>query len=128
MKGIVQSYQDLRVWQAGMDLAASAYAATKSLPGEERFGLASQLRRAAASVPANVAEGYGRESRGEFIQFLRVAQGSLKELETHVLLAQRVYPRTAGAFTPLLPKADELGRMLHALIRALQRKSKPASA
>jgi|SRR6185295_10237224 len=125
MAGEVQSYRDLKVWQKSMDLAAMCYLETKSLPADERFGLVSQIRRAAASVPANIAEGYGRENRGEFIQFLRIAQGSLKELETHWLLVQRVYPNRPDAATALLPKADELGKMLRALIRALQNKPKP---
>jgi len=124
MGSVIQSYRDLKVWQTGMDLAAACYVAAKSLPDEERFGLVSQIRRAAVSVPANIAEGYGRENRGEFIQFLRVSQGSLKELETHLLIVQRVFPKATGAFSPLLPKTDELGKMLRALIRALQNKSK----
>lgn len=124
MPGQVQSYRDLKVWQKGMDLAVASYEGVKSLPADERFGLVSQVRRAAASVPANIAEGYGRENRGEFIQFLRIAQGSLKELETHLLLAQRIYPRIPDEFQPLLPQADELGKMLRALIRSLQGKSK----
>ena len=125
MAGEVQSYRDLKVWQKGMDLAAASYTNTKSLPDDERFGMISQIRRAAASVPANIAEGYGRENRGEFIQFLRIAQGSLKELETHLLLVQRVYPKSAKPMLELLPITDELGKMLRALIRALQCKPKP---
>jgi four helix bundle protein len=125
MAGEVQSYRDLKVWQKGMDLAAACYFETKSLPVDERFGLVSQIRRAAVSVPANIAEGYGRENRGEFIQFLRIAQGSLKEQETHLLLVQRVHPKEANAMTDLLPQTNELGKMLRALIRALQSKSKP---
>jgi four helix bundle protein len=125
MGGEVQSYRDLQVWQKGMDLAVACYIETQSLPVDERFGLVSQIRRAAASVPANIAEGYGRENRGEFIQFLRVAQGSLKELETHLLLTQRVHPKSASGISVLLPAADELGKMLRALIRSLQSKAKP---
>ncbi len=124
MAGEVQSYRDLHVWQKGMDLAVGCYVETKSLPADERFGLISQIRRAASSVPANIAEGYGRESRGEFIQFLRIAQGSLKELETHLLLVQQVHPRTVNALVSLLSQADELGKMIRALIRALQNKTK----
>jgi four helix bundle protein len=124
MPGEIQSYRDLKVWQKGMDLATDCYIETKSLPEDERFGLVSQIRRAAASVPANIAEGYGRESRGEFVQFLPIAQGSLKELETHAMLAERVYPKAASAPAGLLPKTDELGKMIRALIRTLQNKSK----
>jgi four helix bundle protein len=125
MSGEIQSYRDLKVWQKGMGLAAICYLETKALPTDERFGLVSQIRRAAVSVPANIAEGYGRENRGEFIQFLPIAQGSLKELETHLLLAQRVHPKSSNGTATLLSQADELGRMLRALICALQNKPKP---
>ena len=84
--------------------------------------MTAQIRRAAMSIPANIAEGYGRESRGSFVQFLRVAQGSLKELETHLLLSERVGLVTAASTGPLLIDCDRIGRMLHAFIRALQRK------
>lgn len=127
MASEVQSYRDLKIWQKGMDLAAACYIESNLLPSDERFGLISQIRRAAVSVPANIAEGYGRENRGEFIQFLRIAQGSLKELETHLLLVQRIYPKHTNALTALLPKTDELGKMLRALIRSLQNKPKPRS-
>lgn len=86
----IQSYRDLRVWQDGMTLATACYQLTRRFPKEELFGLTTQIRRAASSVPANIAEGHGRENRGEFIQFLRIAQGSLKEVETHILLSVRV--------------------------------------
>lgn len=125
MASDIQSYRDLKVWQKGMDLAEGCYVGSNTFPADERFGLSSQVRRAAASVPANIAEGYGRESRGEFIQFLRIAQGSLKELETHLLLVQRIYPTHTEAMTALLLKTEELGKMLRALIRSLQSKPKP---
>ncbi len=80
----IQSYRDLRVWQKGMDLAEICYLITREFPKEEMYTMTSQIRRAAASIPANIAEGYGREYRREYIQFLRIAQGSLKELETHL--------------------------------------------
>jgi four helix bundle protein len=73
-----------------MTLAEMCYRNTKGFPREEAYGMTSQIRCAAASIPANVAEGYGRESTGAYIQFLRVAQGSLKELESHLMLAERV--------------------------------------
>ena len=77
------AYKDLIAWDQSMDLAVAVYAATKSWPKEELYGLTSQVRRAATSVPSNIAEGYGREIRGSYQQFLRIAQGSLKELERH---------------------------------------------
>src|SRR2546421_9349556 len=86
----IRSYRDLRVWKEAMNLAEAACRLTGQFPKHEIYGFTAQIRRAAASVPANIAEGYGRESRGAYVQFLRVAQGSLKELETHLLLATRI--------------------------------------
>ena len=117
----VQSYRDLRVWQEGMALAEACYGLTKDFPREEAFGMTSQIRRAATSVPANIAEGYGRDSTGEYVQFLRIAQGSLKELETHVLLAARVGLTTPTLADAVLRRTDDLGWMLRGLYRSLQR-------
>src|SRR4029453_17545399 len=86
----IDSYRDLVVWQQAMDLAVAVYSATRTWPKEELYGLTSQVRRAATSVPAKIAEGYGRENVGSYQQFLRIAQGSLKELETHLLISQRI--------------------------------------
>jgi four helix bundle protein len=118
----MSSYKELKVWQSGIVLAKDCYLLTRRFPKEELFGLTSQIRRAAASVPANIAEGYGRENTREYIRFLQIAQGSQKELETHLFLSTEVNICSADATTSLLHKADELGRMLRALIRALQRK------
>jgi four helix bundle protein len=114
---VIQSYRDLRVWQLAMDQAAESYRITKRWPKEETFGLISQVRRSAASVPANIAEGFGRESSGSFAQFLRNAQGSLKEYETHVLLAGRVNLLEQSVMDLLLVKSEDIGRMLGSLIR-----------
>ena len=84
--------------------------------------MTAQIRRSSASIGANIAEGYGREHRGSFVQFLRIAQGSLKELETHVILSGRLGMMPENAADRLLGQADELGRMLRAMIRSLQRK------
>lgn len=118
----IHSYRDLRVWQAGMALAKACYLTTRSFPRCEQFGLTSQIRRAATSVPANIAEGYGRESTGEYVQFLRVAQGSLKELETYLMIARDVDVSQPHEVADLLERADQLGRMLRSLIRKLQAK------
>jgi four helix bundle protein len=118
--GQISSYRDLRVWQIGMDLAESCYRLSRSFPQDEIFGLTSQVRRAAISIPANIAEGYGRETRGDYVKFLRISQGSLKELETHLLLAERVLSVQAGDLTGILRQTDDLGRMLRSLIRSLQ--------
>jgi four helix bundle protein len=119
----INSYRDLRVWQDAMTLAESCYRLTRQFPRDELFGLTSQIRRAAASVPANVAEGHGRESTGNFVQHLRVSQGSLKELETHLLLAARVDILPASDLEVVLGQCESLGKMLRALIRSLQDKS-----
>jgi four helix bundle protein len=119
-KQAVQSYQDLKVWQAGMDLAEGCYRMTGQFPKAELYGMTSQIRRAATSIPANIAEGYGRETRGEYIRFLRIAQGSLKELETFLLLSARVGYTTQDSIQPLLNPCAALGKMLRALIRSLQ--------
>jgi four helix bundle protein len=86
----IESHRDLIVWQKSMDLAVEAYRLSNSFPADERYGLTSQIRRSCASIPANIAEGYGRESAGAYAQQLKVAQGSLKEFETHLELAHRI--------------------------------------
>jgi four helix bundle protein len=120
----IQSYRDLNVWQEAMSVAEAVYLLTKAFPQSELYGLTTQMRRAAVSVAANIAEGHGRETSGAYIQFLRVSQGSLKELETHLFLAQRVGLTDAEQAEPILGKCDTLGRMLRALIRAIQEKAK----
>jgi len=117
----IHSYKDLKVWQEAMNLAEACYHLTTGFPKAEMYGMTSQIRRSAVSVPANIAEGYGRDSLGEYIQFLRVAQGSLKELETHLILTGRVGLTTNTQIDPILKLCDTLGRMLRALIRSLQR-------
>ena len=117
----IRSYRDLKVWQQAMDLAQVCYLKTREFPKEELYGLTSQIRRAAVSIPANIAEGNGRENRGEYIQFLRVAQGSLKELETHLLLSRRIGLTSMENLNVLLKQCDPVGKMLRALIRSLQR-------
>ena len=119
----IQSFRDLTVWQKAMRLAELAYRITASLPEHERYGMTAQIRRAAASIPANIAEGHGREGQASFIQFLRVAQGSLKELETHVLLAERVDLLKPEQVNRFMSQSEEVGKMLRSLIRSLQRKS-----
>jgi four helix bundle protein len=96
---------------------------TRQFPREELFGLTSQVRRAAGSIAANIAEGHGRENTGNFVQHLRISQGSLKELETHLLLAERVGILPTPNLQPVLARCEGLGKMLRALIRSLQDKS-----
>ncbi|MGQ0533805.1 MAG: four helix bundle protein [Caulobacteraceae bacterium] len=113
----IRSYRDLVAWQQAMDLAVTVYEVTQDWPRAELYGLTSQARRSATSVPANIAEGYGRDNLGSYLQFLRIAQGSLKELETHILIAERI-GLTDNA-EPLLNQTDTVGRILGGLIRKL---------
>lgn len=119
----IRSYRDLRVWKEAMDWAEAACRLTAGFPKQEMYGFTSQIRRAAASVPANIAEGYGRESKGNYIQFLRVAQGSIKELETHVFLAVRIDLIGDSAVQPIMARCDTVGKMLHGLIRSVEHSS-----
>jgi four helix bundle protein len=103
-----------------MSLAESCYRITRKFPRDELFGLTSQIRRASTSIAANIAEGHGRENTGSFIQHLRIAQGSLKELETHLLLAERVGLIHLSASGSPLAACEVVGKMLRSLIRSLQ--------
>ena len=118
----IQNYRDLGVWQKAIALSVSCYRVTSEFPKEEIYGMTAQIRRASVSVAANIAEGHGRENTRTFIHFLRISQGSLKELETHLVLAEKVGLLTEEGAQPLSAAADEIGRMLRALIRALQAK------
>jgi len=121
VRASIESHRDLVVWQKSMDLALAAYRFTDAFPVHERYGLTSQIRRSAASIPANIAEGYGRESAGAYAQQLRVAQGSLKEFETHVELAHRVGMVDEITLSNVLKSSEEIGKMLRSLIRAIER-------
>ncbi len=116
----IKSFKDLVVWQEAVALAVLTYDLAKTLPKSETYGLVSQMQRAAVSIAANIAEGHGREQTGTFILFLRTAQGSLKELETHLIIADKVGLVTGSQNTPLLDKCDAIGRMLRSLIRSLE--------
>jgi four helix bundle protein len=120
--GEVRSYQDLMVWQAGMDLAEAVYELTKVFPADERFGLIRQLRRSAVSVPANIAEGHGRDSTKQYVYHVSVAMGSIAESETHLLLAKRFQYGTANEIDSALKKCGEINRMLRALQKSLRRR------
>ena len=104
-------------------MAESTYRLTTRFPKDELYGMTSQIRRSAVSIAANIAEGHGRENSGSFVQFLRVAQGSLKELETHLVLAGRVNLASTSDVEPILTQCDELGKMLRSLIRSIQRRN-----
>jgi len=120
-RATIESHRDLVVWQKSMDLAVAAYRFTDAFPVHERYGLTSQIRRSSASIPANIAEGYGRESAGAYAQQLKVAQGSLKEFETHVELAHRIGMVDESTLSNVLKNSEEIGKMLRSLIRAIER-------
>jgi four helix bundle protein len=117
---LVRSYRDLLVWQKAMDLVCVAYSLAKSLPGTERFALATQMRRSAVSVASNIAEGHGRGSTGDFARHLSFAKGSLTELETQVLIAERLGFAEAARVQAVLGQADEVSRMLSGLLSSLR--------
>ena len=121
----IGGYRDLVVWQRAMDIAEETYRITAAFPRAEQFGLTSQARRAAASVAANIAEGYGRGTRPSYASFVRIAQGSLKELETHLILSARVGLTSSASIEGVLQNADELGRMLRSLLNKLAPSPKP---
>ncbi|MGP1273230.1 MAG: four helix bundle protein [Phycisphaerales bacterium] len=120
----VRSYRDLEVWRIGVELTVTVYQVSRQLPDDERFGMISQMRRCAASIPANIAEGHGRESTQDFIRFLRMAQGSLKELETHLIVCHRLEFIGDHDLGPILDETDRLGRMTRGLIRSLQERTR----
>lgn len=105
-----------------MDLVEKCYAASSNFPNEEVYGLTSQLRRSAVSIPANVAEGHGRDGLGEYIHFLGIAQGSLRETETHLLIANRLGFLAAENLGEVLTLSSEVSRMLGSLIRSLKQR------
>jgi len=115
----LSDYPTLNVWHRAMDLAASVYDVSRRLPKHEQFGMASQMQRAVASVPANIAEGYQRGSRKDYARFVAIARGSLAETETFLLLAVRVGHLDQAAIASSLALADEVSRMLTQLKRRL---------
>jgi four helix bundle protein len=117
--GRVESYRDLRAWQQAMTLAVQCYKLTRAFPKEEQYGLTAQIRRASASVPSNIAEGSGRGSRKEYAQFLHVARGSLRELETQLLLSVEIGFADAEVVQAALLQSEAVGKMLLGLIRSL---------
>ena len=120
-KTLIRSHRDLLVWQRAMELVVSVYRLTKKLPRDEVYGLVGQMRRAAASVPSNIAEGQGRRLDGEFLQFLGHARGSLLELDTQIEVAFRVQYITIDDQRRINIELQEVGRLLNGLMRAIQR-------
>jgi four helix bundle protein len=118
----LKSYRELTAWRDGIALVKVCYLVTRQFPKDELFGLTSQIRRSAVSVPANIAEGYGRGTRKDYVRHLMIAQGSLKELETHLIIAAEVEIVDRARTEPVLDRCDQLGRGLGALIRSLRAK------
>ena len=117
----IRSYRELIVWQKSIDLTVRTYEVTRRFPAEERYGLISQMRRAAASVPANIAEGQARRSTGEFLQSLGIARGSLAELETFLTLSERLRLIRSETRDSVLENCAEINRMLTGLMRSLSK-------
>jgi four helix bundle protein len=114
-------YSDLRVWQEAMDLVTEIYQMTKLFPSEEKFGLASQLQRAAVSVPSNIAEGHGRKSTNAYLNHLSIPFGSLMEIETQIQIAARLKYITEVDVTRLLARTNHVGKMLSSLKNSLSK-------
>lgn len=118
--GEVRHYRDLLVWQKAITWVERVYAITREWPSEEKYGLTSQVRRSAMSVPSNVAEGCARRSSGDFVRFLSIARGSLAEAETQLIIAERLGYIGQAELGTLLEDAAEISRMLAGLINKLE--------
>ena len=124
----IRTFRDLIAWQKAMALARCVYRLSRTFPDDEKFGLVSQMRRAAVSVPANIAEGYGRGRRLEYIRHLEIARGSLFELQTHVEIARHEDWMTGDGWDEFDRSALEVDRVLSGLLRSLKRSKGPAKA
>lgn len=116
----ISSYRDLKAWQIGMDVVETVYSVTRSFPKHELYGLSGQMQRAAISIPANLAEGHARDSLKEFLHHVAIALGSLAELETQLILAQRLRYLESDNATGLLSQLDELGKVIRGLQKSLK--------
>jgi four helix bundle protein len=120
LKMPTQNYRELIVWQKSIELTVEVYKLTSRLPDSEKFGLRSQMQRAASSIPMNIAEGHARQHKGEFIHHLSYARGSLAELETQLVLASKLEMIPRDDIKPVWTQADEIGKMLLAMIKKLK--------
>ncbi|MCO6047823.1 four helix bundle protein [Aeoliella sp. ICT_H6.2] len=125
--GRIDSYRDLKVWQLGVEITLSVYNLTKEFPTEERYGLCSQLRRCAVSIPSNIAEGHARDSSKEYLHHLSIASGSLAELETQLIIAKELGYLIAEHLASLLDRCDEESRMLSGLQRSIRHRISAAT-
>ncbi|TWU20383.1 four helix bundle protein [Bythopirellula polymerisocia] len=116
----MSGYRDLKVWELGVELSLKVYRLTSCFPKSEQYGLSSQMQRAAVSIPSNIAEGHARRSQGDFLRFLRIAKGSLAELETQLIISQRLGLAEKDRHTEILNMTEEESQMLSGLIRSVQ--------
>jgi four helix bundle protein len=121
----LRNYRDLEVWQRAMDLAVAVYHLSGDMPKHERYGLTAQLRGSAGSIPANIAEGYGRMHQGDYVHHLSIARGSLAELETHLTLAVRLGLLKRDKGIGVADQCQDVGKMLRKLIRSLESRARP---
>jgi four helix bundle protein len=117
----VKNYQELIVWQRAMDLVEDVYRSSKDFPREEIYALTSQIRRAAVSIPSNIAEGQGRRTTSDFLRHLSIAYGSLREVETQILIARRLKYIAQARLEEVMNRAGEVGRLLNGLMNSLSR-------
>jgi four helix bundle protein len=117
---VSRGYRDLLVWQKSMQLAVEVYKLTSKFPREEVYGLTSQVRRSAISVPSNIAEGHGRLSKKEFRQFLGIAKGSIYELQTQLELAEKLNMASQGSIQPSIEISQEVGKMIFSLLGSME--------
>ncbi len=120
---VVRDYRDLIVWQKAMDLVEAIYRATGTFPRDEIYGLISQLRRAAVSIPSNIAEGNGRNTTRDYLNFLGMAYGSVKEVETQVLIAERLRYIDSDQAGQLVAITEEVARLISGLTNSLKQKT-----
>jgi four helix bundle protein len=116
----IKDFKDLRIWQKGMDIAEKCYLLTKSFPKEELYGMVQQIRRSSAYIPANIAEGYGRRSPRDYSRFLNISQGSINELQTHLLLSVKIGICTFKDIELILQYLQVESRMIISLIKKLE--------
>jgi len=121
----MKSYKELEVWQRAIELVTDIYAVSRTFPAAEKYGLTSQMQRAATSVPANIAEGWGRGSRKEYLQFLKIARGSLMELQTHIVIVKALGYTAIPNDERLEKKVESVAMMLNKLISRLNQSMTP---
>ena len=117
---VIHSYRDLLVWQKAVDLVVECYRLTETFPKNETYGLVSQIRRSATAVPANIAEGHGRDHLGDYLRHISIAKGSLTELETHLIVSERLTLLSKESLSGVLRRSAEIGRMLEGLSKSLR--------